>query len=70
MHCSLVLLHIFIHFLDRIGSQLVDCIIQYLILVNLLAVAGGKNIVASGGKFYQLLPDKENTRQGYRQIIL
>ena len=44
--------------------------IQYLILVNLLAVAGSKNIVDSGSKFYQLLPDKENTMQGSRQIIL
>ena len=54
MHHSLVLLHIFTHFLDWIRSQRVNFLKrQYSILVNLLAVVGGKNIVASGGKFYQ-----------------
>ena len=40
---TLVLFHIFIHLLDRIGSQLAHFLkVQYSILVNVQAVAGGK----------------------------
>ena len=63
---TLVLFHIFIHFLVRIRSDHNLCIIFfkkiYLILAN-LQVVGGKS-VASGGKFYRLPPDKENTEIG------
>ena len=57
---TLVLFHILIHFLDRIGSQLVT---TYLILVNLQAVAVGENCCfteKSGGNFCRLPPDKGN----------
>ena len=49
---------------NRIGSQLVYYFFKtiYLISAN-LQVVGGKS-VASGGKFYQLPPDKENTEIG------
>ena len=40
---TLVLFHIFIHLLDRIGSQLAHFLkVQYFILVNVQAVAGSK----------------------------
>ena len=57
--------YIFIHFLceNLIRSQL-SLFSFFQILVNLKAVAGGIRSVASGGKFYQLPPDKENTENG------
>ena len=58
---TLVLFHIFINFLDRIGSQLVT---TSLILVNLQAVAVGENCCfteKSGGNFCRLPADKGNT---------
>ena len=60
---ALVLFHIFVHFLDWIRSQLAYSFLNctYIILINLQAVTGGKKTVASGGTFYQLPPDKENT---------
>ena len=57
---TLVLFHILIHFLVRIGSQLVT---TYFILVNLQAVAVGENCCfteKSGGNFCRLPPDKGN----------
>ena len=54
--------YIFIHFLceNPIRSQLS---FVKIFLVNLQAVQAVRS-VASGGKFYQLLPDKENTENG------
>ena len=54
---------LFVHFLYWIRSQLAYSFLNYtyIILINLQAVTGGKKTVASGGTFYQLPPDKENT---------
>ena len=54
---------LFVHFLYWIRSQLAYSFLNctYIILINLQAVTGGKKTVTSGGTFYQLPPDKENT---------
>ena len=67
---TLLLFHIFIYLLVRIGSD--DNSLAYFfntssqILVNLQAVRG----ITSGGKFYRLLPDKENTAYSFGEKLI
>ena len=58
---TLVHFHIFIYYLNRIGSQLAYFFNKtYSMLVNLQAISGGKKCCFDR-KFYRLPPDEENT---------